>query len=459
MPFDLPTFDEMRDLLMAALSGRFPEANTNKRGGHYKLQSVIALGNTDLHSHIREVGLDVMPDTAEGDELDRHAEIYGLSRKLASGSAKSAALRVFGDVGATVPNNEAMTHIASGLQFETRSTGVIAAIGYLDVDVAAISVGVQTNLEVDQELQFDVTPVNLEDNARIILELEGGQDQEEDDALRPRVLNRIREPAAGGNRNDYENFLLESDPLVDSGYVYPNRNGLGTVDLAALKGGTGTARLLDAGERAAVLAVIDPLRPVSATIRILEVTANAIDVEATILPVADPAYVWDWGDATPLVVSGYVAGTRTLTFTTARPAEMAVGDRLIVDNASATGVEFVIEALSSTDAVVLELDLGFAPGADNVYSGSPITQAIRQAVIDLFDALGPANPDDAGYNAPHEGNLRLSNLFEAIQTEEGVLDSTIIDPVANVVADDPAFPDNDTIELLIPGKILIRRQH
>ncbi len=458
MPFQLPTFEELRDLLIAAMSGRIVDANINKRGDVHKRLSVVALGILDNHFHIQQVGLDVLPDTAEGDQLTRHMTIYGLERKGASGSSGAAALRVFGDVAAVVPASEPMTHLPSGLRFETRSGGVIPAGGFLDVDIAADpSVGELTNLEVDQEVTFDSVPLNLKATARIIVELTNGQDDERDDDGRDRLLNRIGEPAAGGNRNDWEQFALEAATFVDTAYVYPNRNGLGAVDLAALKAGTGAARLLDAGERAIVLAFVDTVRPVSAIARMLETVEAETDVEILIEPEADPTFAFDWNDATPPTVLSWVAATRTLTFNAVRPIDMTVGHRLVIDTAGSDGAQRVIEALSGASAVVLRDDLAVVPALnDPVYSGGPLTDPVRDNVIALFDELGPSNPDSVKYG-PWEGNLRISTLFERVQTTDGVLDSQILDPVANVEAVDFTFPDDDKVELLTPGKILIRR--
>ena len=442
------------------MSGRIVDANINKRGDIHKRLSVVALGILDNHFHIQQVGLDVLPDTAEGDQLTRHATIYGLTRKGASGSSGDTALRVFGDVGATVPVSEAMTHLPSGLFFETRSGGLIPAVGFLDVDIAADpSVGELTNLEVLQEVTFDVVPLNLEATARIVVELTNGQDAERDDDLRDRLLNRIGQPAAGGNRNDWEQFALEAATFVDSAFVYPNRNGLGAVDISALKAGTGAARLLDAGERATVLAAIDAVRPVSAIARVLEVLEEETDVEILIEPESDPAFAFDWADAVAPTVFSWVPATRTLTFNAIRPVSMAVGHRLVIDTANSSGAQQVIEALSGASAVILRDDLAVVPILnDPVYSGGPLTDPVRNNVIALFDELGTSNPDSIKYG-PWEGNLRISTLFERVQTTDGVLDSQILDPLANVEADDPAFPDNDKIGLLTPGKILIRRDN
>ncbi len=457
MPFPIAPFDELRAIVIASMSGRFPDAALSKHHDLYKRISAIVLGILDVHYHTRQVGLDVMPDTASGDFLDRHGVIWDVTRKAAVGGSASSALRVVGSVGATVPNLEPMTHPASGLLYETRSGGVIPAGGSLDVDFGAVSTGIQTNLEVGQEVQFDVTPANLETEAAVVVELVGGIDAEIDADLRDRILNRIGEPAAGGNRNDWEQAVLEALASVNTAYVYPNRNGLGTVDLVGLKTGSGSIRVLSGGENATILTAVDLFRPVTATARMLTVTTLDTDVEITVIPESDPVFAFDWIDSVPPIILTYVPGTRILTFDAARPASMAVGGRLSVDDPLSDGVESVIEALSGTDAVVLEDDLGYAPTPTNVvYSGGPLVQPARLAIIALFDALGSANPDANPYG-PWEGNIRLSTLFEAVQTISGVLDSTIVDPVANVEATDPAFPVNTTIELLTPGKILVRK--
>ncbi len=457
MPFDLPPFDETRTLLLASASGRFPNKNLNQRAGLYKFLSVIALALTDSNHNLSQVQLDVMADTAEGIFLRRHANIYGVIPKGAVGGAASSGYRVFGDAAAAVPALESLVQPSSGLLFQTTSGGVIPAGGFLDVDIAAVSTGEATNLEIGQELQFSATPPDLEATGRVVVELLNGIDDELEDALRARLLNRIGQPAAGGNRNDYDQFVLQAAAFVKTAYTYPNRNGLGTVDLAALKAGSGSVRALTLAERDVVEAVVEVLRPVSATIRMLETTTLAQDVEITVTPENDPAFVRDWDDSTPPVVLTWTPATRVLLFDAARPGNMGIGDRLIVEAAvGSTGIQRTIEALSGTDGVVLDAIPTETPTPlDVVYSGGPIIKAIRDAVVAHFDSLGPSNPLAANYG-PWEGTLRLSSLFEIAQLSTGVLDSAILDPVANVEPADPAFPLNTTVEYLIPGEILIR---
>ena len=456
MPFEIPSFDELRQFLIASFAGRFPNKNVNRYSGLYKRLSVVALGILDNHYHIRQVGLDVMPDTAEDDQLDRHADIWGVPRKGAVGAARSGALRVFGTFGETVPNLEPMIHVPSGLLFETRNTAVVGLSGYVDVDVASTNTGEVTNLEVGEELQFQTVPTGLEANARIVVELEGGLDQESDPDLRDRLLKRIGQSNAGGNRSDYEDWVLESAGFVASAYVYPNRNGQGSVDLAALKSGTGSARLLSLSERQEVFDYVDALRPVTATIRVLEVTTGNADVEVAVLAESDPIYSFDWSDETPPVVQSYISGTRTVTVLGGvLPVDMAVGDRVVFADTSLGGRQWVIESIPAAGQFTLTEDPGSISGG-NIYSGGPLVDPVRDAIQAAFDELGTANPDGNPYG-DWNGNVRHSNLFEIAQTTTGVLDSSIVLPASSPLeANDPPFPANTSVEVLVASSIIVR---
>lgn len=457
MPLPLPTLRDTWNLLISAIRGRIPDANVSRHSDIAKRAYAVAMGITDLFLHQKQIGDELFPDTApDNGALDRQGQLRGVARKGAVGASRATALRVFGDEGETVPSDRALTHTASGLRFQTASGGTIPSAGFLDVDVEAVDTGVATNLEEGEELQFDETPDGLEQVCRLVLDLEGGLDKEDAGPYRTRILNRWQQPAMGGNRNDWEQWLLEAADYVAFGYVLPNRNGAGTVDLVALKDGSGSERLLDAGEISDVDDYVDPLRPVGATHRVLTVTEDETDVEVRVLPVSDPVYAFDWNDETAPVVSAWDSATRTLTFTEDRPSSMAAGDRIIINSSDADGTESVIEALSGTNAIVLEEAPSWTPVAtDVVYSGGPLVAEARAAILVLIDELGPAN--EGSQYGSWEGTLRTSSLFEAVQLLDGVLDSDLVAPASNVEATDPAFPDNDSIGLITPGKVLVRR--
>jgi uncharacterized phage protein gp47/JayE len=86
-------------------------------------------------------------------------------------------------------------------------------------------------------------------------------------ALQARILSKLRQPPAGGNKVDYETWAAEVEG-VDYAHCIPTPQGAGTVDLVVLASGADEVPgqpLLDA-----VYAYIDLKRPVTAgTFRVL----------------------------------------------------------------------------------------------------------------------------------------------------------------------------------------------
>lgn len=460
MAFETPTLDEELEFLVAHMAHLFPDADLSEGSPNWLWLKTFAAGVTGNHAHIDAAKNDLFPDTAVAAELVRWGTIKGVIQKGATPARKSLALRVFGTPTTVVPNARAMVHQPTGLQFQTASTDVIGAGNYVDVDVVAIDVGSVTRLSTGENLTFMVTPAGLEDDAELQLDMdEDGTDVEDDGNYRTRQLKRWSDPPLGGARSDYEDWATAVTGIATA-YVYPLRAGVGTVDLAALHVGSGSDRLLLGGEITALQAVITAKRPVSgssAVGRVLTVTAAPNDIEYTALSNGDLEHEFDWDDTVPPHVLAWNAGTRTLQFVADRPPSMQAGHRLTFSG-GASGAERVIESLSSTDSVVLELDAGGDTPAGTVYSGGPLVQPIRAAIQALVDSFGPANPDSKRYG-PWEGNLRPGAINRVASTIDGVLDGTVVFPVATVTAGDPAYPDDGTVELITLRQNLVRKQH
>ncbi len=72
----------------------------------------------------------------------------------------------------------------------------------------------------------------------------------------------------------------------------------------------------------------------------------------------------------------------------------------------------------------------------------------------LVEGIGPANP--GGIYGPWNGNLLCSLLYQVAMYKGGVRNVTIATPASDVEADDPEFPDDGTIGLIVPGSVLVR---
>lgn len=491
--FKIPSLSETRDFLIAVGQAVFPDRNYgNLRTYHSRRATFLAAAVTQLHAHVRSVAEDVMPDSAGDDgPIDRWGAILGIPRKGATAARKAQAGRVFGTVGTPVDADEELVHDASGLRFKIGGGSTIGVDEYTDVDIVAIDTGVQTRLTAGQMLRFSSTPAGLDSGVRLILDLdEGGEDAEAFGAYRERVLAALSEPTAGGTQADYVAWMLELEGVANA-YVYPNRAGMGTVDVVALHAGSGTARELDAGEQAEVLELLRTLAPASVAgtgggLRHLEVVEQPTDVEMILESNGEAAYAPDWTGA-PLTVQTWTAGTRTLKFTTDRPASMKAGHRIVPKGVASaqTGEELTIEALGAADdEVILEEAPPVALAAtDLVYSGGPLITPVRDALVAhmngetvyagrgrvpqaasslestvglevLTYGIGPANPDGA-YGNWIGGFIRAVAMQIALY-KAGVRNVTIPTPAADVDGADYEFPDDDQIGMVTPDSVVVR---
>lgn len=463
MPYPVLALDAFHEVLLADHRNRFGDPNLQPQSDNWIRTRILAAAVTDCHSHIRSVQRDTMPDTATLTELDRWLAIAGLTRRGATAATGAAILRVTGSAGSSVAGTETLT-APSGITY-TPGTGTIPGGGsFIDVGLTANTPGSDGLLNEDDTVQFNTPPAGIDETATILFNMvDGGEDVESDGEARVRLLQRLAQAAAGGNNQDYKDFVIEANDDAKTQYVYPNRNGLGSVDVAALKAGQGTVRLLDGAERAALLTAIEPSVPVNlnsadATIRILEVTDTVQDVDTLLVPESGQENEFDWNDAVPPIVLTYDSGTRLLTFTLARPTTMQAGHRISFDTATGDGAEAVIESLSGSDAVVLVNSPSVVPVAtDAAYSGGPLVQPARANILALLNSLGPT-VGDFGFG-DWTGALFLSQLFEKIQTTSGVLDSTLVLPATTIVLADTQFPTNTTVPLIIPQLVLVRKDN
>ncbi len=452
MAYDLLSLDEQTEQQVASYSNLLPDKNVSRNSDNWKRIRAYSMATVDLHAHLDNAWRDAMPDTARGEEQVRWAAAFGLTKRGATAASGENAGRIQGTNGSSWTTSHVLVH-KSGLTFRASAGGTLGAPGFALVGIVGIDTGPATRLVAGDTLTWETTPSGLEDEVELVADLDsGGELVEDEGVLSDRILNRIAEKARGGTANDWEQWVLEADDEIATAHIYPNRNGLGSVDVAGLKAGSGTTRLLDAGERTALLAAMNLVRPVTAAVRVIEVTSQAQNVDVIVTPESDQQYAKDWDDSGGVEVSTWTAATRTLVFTAARPASILPGHRLVVSGTP--GIPMVVESLSGAAGVVLVDDEGQTPvAADLVYAGGALTATVRDAILALFDSLGPRV---GGFGGGWTGSLRQSNLFEVIQTTEGVLDTEIVTPSATVEPTAETYLNDTSVGLLVPGEILVR---
>ena len=226
--FIVPTLEEIRASILRDYQTYYPNADTSEDSDAYARASSLAACAEGIYAHQKWLVKQFFPDTADTAFLEKHAGLRGLRRRNATYAAGK---------GATISGNPDAV-IAVGLQiktedgrfYETTERAVISAAGSVVVAVRSITTGAAQNIKTATKGSFMAAPVGVSTDV-VLNDVVGATNAESDSSLLERLLNKIRRPAAGGNRYDYKDWALDVDG-VEQAYVYPLRRGLGTVDIA-----------------------------------------------------------------------------------------------------------------------------------------------------------------------------------------------------------------------------------
>ena len=198
-----------------------------------------------LYVQAEWLGRQVLPQTAEGEFLDRHAQLRGIARKEAA-PAEGVIRFTAGETADTarvIPvGTVCMT--AGRVRFETTEEGAIPP-GELtaEVPVLAAEAGSAGNVAAGSVVVMAVAPAGVA-SCTNPEPCTGGADREGDEGLRARVMDSFRRLPNGANAAFYQREAL-SFPQIVAASVIPRPRGIGTVDvIAATRAGAPDGGLL-----------------------------------------------------------------------------------------------------------------------------------------------------------------------------------------------------------------------
>lgn len=171
------------------------------------------------------------PQTAQGEYLDKHAQLRGLVRRAAV--AAEGILRFETDqapsTDLTIPaGTVCMT--AGLVRFETTQEAVLqAGETMVETTAAAVEPGASGNVAAGTIRAMAVAPVGVS-RCTNPEGFSGGLDEESDEELRERVLETFQRMPNGANAAFYEQSAM-SFPQVAAAAVVPRPRGVGSVDV------------------------------------------------------------------------------------------------------------------------------------------------------------------------------------------------------------------------------------
>lgn len=181
-----------------------------------------------LYSALNFLSRQVFATTSKREYLSQIADSYGIYRLTAQ--AAQGCVLLTGAAGASVPSGTLLQR-ADGVQYATSAGIVLPATGFAEVPAIALVLGKLGNAVANVQLSLTSPIAGLASVMVCSAAIGGGSDDETDDGLRARVLNRLRNPPGAGNVHDWEGWALSMSAAVTRVWVVPTVYGFGTVGI------------------------------------------------------------------------------------------------------------------------------------------------------------------------------------------------------------------------------------
>lgn len=262
------------------LLARLSQDDTLRRDDAEAYARVMAEGLNGLYGYLDWQATQYLPDLAAQEGVERWASMLG--EWYTDATAASGQIPVVGTIGASISLTARWQNTA-GVLYKPVASVVLASSPQL-IDVQCEVTGVAGNLG-EGELLTLISPVAGVQSQSAVPEsgIQGGDDQEDVEGLRAKVLLRLREPPQGGSEADYLRWALAAHPSVTRAWVYPGEQGAGTVVVRVvcddLSDPIPTPQVV-----AAVQSYINQRRPVTSEATALAPVADAIPYTIALEP-------------------------------------------------------------------------------------------------------------------------------------------------------------------------------
>lgn len=277
MPFDRPTLAELIDRnqgdIESRLDGSDPRLALTLLDIIAKMHAAAAHGQ---YAYMTWLAKQLMPDTAEGEYLERWAAIWDLVRLLAT--AATGEVTVTGNDGNTVPAGHEL-QTTNGVIYTVDADATIDG-GTATVSVTAVEAGDDGNQVAGVTLTLVDSIPGVDSQATVAAGgLTGGSEREDDESLRARLLQRLKSPPQGGNGPDYIRWASEAHVDVTDVWIAANEAGPNEVTVRVMTyGATGdgipTQPVLDAVEAY----IEDGRKPWTVTLDVVAPIAVPLDI-------------------------------------------------------------------------------------------------------------------------------------------------------------------------------------
>ena len=276
MPFNRPSIGDLSRRISGDVTPRLPGTDPLLRRS---VVGAVVRGNAgafhEAYGYLDWIAKSVFADSAEDAELRRIAGIWGVVPIDAIAARGSIAIT--GTTGVTVPSGTVWRR-GDGVEYASTAEVTLVA-GAATAAVQAVEAGRDGNAAVGVTVSL-VSPIaGVVSDASVSVAIGAGANEEGDDRLAARLLERIRKPPRGGNVDDYKRWTKAAHSDVTRVWVTPRASGLGTVGIHFMTDDATADGIPDAATVTVVSDYIgaDDRKPVTADVTVAAPTAVELD--------------------------------------------------------------------------------------------------------------------------------------------------------------------------------------
>jgi len=445
--------------------------NANVGEGTYDHLRGVAIGQIveDAGNQMQLRANAQMPDSAEGEDLERICRPFGL--RLRSAGPSAGFLILESSVSPVLIPEGSQLIDQNGLSYRVRIQN-----NYSDGDlvpILAVDTGARTNLPANSTLRWVSPPPFVASTTKVSSGgLSGGVDAESHEGLRQRLFDYLQHPPGGSNWSQVNLNAEKSSTFVAKAFCYPAVYGPSTLHVACAGSVTATDR--DRSIPADILTnVITPYvlgeHPQFADITVTGCAAYPIDTIfelsiPTSAKASPPGPGGGWLDGNPFPVIAYTVGFvgtvySSADFTVQSEAAPIVGDTVAyVSPTNHKYYEGRITGFSDMGGNIwrIQIDTPFYNDdansvaiqlGDIVWPGCENGALYVQTVLDTFAGMGPAEKSNnatllkngkrkplSEYSYPSQVGGKF--LRALVQSSNEVQDASYGEPVDTVPAND-----------------------
>lgn len=290
MAWQIPSLEDLAQRTRTAFTTYLPASNFSVWPSAAGVSAkVISARVWELFHRQDYIAKQAFPLTAVGEYLERHAQSYGLARKVdlkATGS-----ITISGGTHTTAIPLGAQYQDAAGLIYNTTQVAYISDDGTATIPVEADQTGGGYNQGASASLTMLAVITGAPATATVTSAgIYGGSAVESDTELRERLLQRLRYPPNAGSNSDYVRWAGEISGVTRV-WVEGNAFGPGTVAVYFMMDDTYSDGIPTAADVAAVQSYIDSVKPITANVTVAAPLAEPLTIEITGLSPFTPTVI------------------------------------------------------------------------------------------------------------------------------------------------------------------------